>query len=115
MAQLIYGGLPVRSTADLRHHGVELFLDTLEQVPDATAFTTALFALLLGDPRHVAFESVRSSFLRTALTARPPHDGAALIDRAHSIEPRCADLREYHLAAVLAERGGVVPAPRRRR
>ena len=114
-AQLIESGLPVRSMADLRHHGVELFLDALEQVADATAFTAALFALLLGDPCHVAFESVRSSFLRTALTARPPHDGAALIDLAHSIEPRCADLREYHLAVVLAERDGAVSAPRRRR
>ncbi|MGP9735656.1 hypothetical protein ACT3SQ_14030 [Brachybacterium sp. AOP42-C2-15] len=115
MAQLIDRGLPVRSMTDLRHHGVELFLDTLEQVPDATAFTTALFALLLGNPCHVASESVRSSFLRTALSAGPLHDGAALIGRAHSIEPRCADVREYHLAVVLAERDGVVSAPRRRR
>lgn len=114
-AQLIDRGLPVRNMADLRYHGVEPFLGALEQVPDPKRFTAALFALLLGNPRHVAFESVRSSFLCAALTADPPLDGVALIDRAHSIEPRCADLREYHLAVVLAGRDGAASSPRRRR
>lgn len=112
--QLVEGSRPVRSIADVRAMGVDAFLGALERVPDATPLTAGLVGLLLGDARHASLEDPRREFLRKVLAGEAPADGAALLERSYSIEPRGEDIRGYQLAVVLAERDERVPHSRSR-
>lgn len=104
--QIIESSCPVRSMADLQELGADGLFDVLDRLPDAKPLTTALLALLLGAEPRAALEPVRTRFLRNALTGEVPGDSGALLDLAHSTEPRCADARAYQLAIVLAELDG---------
>lgn len=115
VCQLVEGGCAAHSMADLRQMGRDAFVAALEQAPAATAMTAALFALLLGDPRHPALGPIWRGFIRDALTYEPEEDGIALIERAHALEPRCADVGAYQLGIVLAELDGTAPHWKTRR
>lgn len=107
--QIIESSCSVRSMADLRELGAGRFIDVLDRLPDAKPLTAALLALLLGAEPRAALEQVRTRFLRNALTGDVPGDSGALLELAHSTEPRCADARAYQLAIVLAELDGRTP------
>lgn len=107
--QLAVRGSPLRTMADVRALGVDVFLEALGRVPDATPLTTGLVGLLLGDARHEALEPMRRKYLRKVLGGDAFGEGGALLDWAHSIEPRDPDPRVYQLAVVLHERDGRPP------
>lgn len=101
--QLVDSGCSALSMDDLRSMSVDAFVESLEQAPDATPMTAALFTLLLGVPQHLGLETFWRKYLGDAQSADLPLDHAGTIETVHAIEPRCTDLAAYQLSIVLAE------------
>lgn len=99
--------------ADVRSGGERELVGELERVADAGPVTAALVSLLLGGERTVTMDAILRRFVHHAVGEI---DGEAvdLLDRAHSMEPRGADVTAYLLALVAVELDGRAARLRRR-